>query len=225
MFAVLGEIFFEVLTSPQTFRAASEYHFAEHKVVEASPRLQWMAQELEKITLGLGFHVAFTNPATQMNLLYAAAQAHQANPLVFGNGIFRGYFVIESIEETFQQTADDGSYIALEAKVELKQYAPGADFDPLAPPRQTNPPPGVVSSPAGAATGPYDPLAAISASNLLPLSAITVLSSVGAPAGVTYAAADYVAAGVSALAGIGQPGISIAGAISDVPVSSIVRAG
>src|SRR5215469_13528817 len=107
MFAVLGEIVFDTLTSPEALRASSEYHYAQHKVVEAQPRLQWLANELQKITLDLGFHLAFTNPTTQMNLLQAAAEDHQARALIFGNGVHRGYFVIESLEETFHQTADD----------------------------------------------------------------------------------------------------------------------
>ena len=77
MFAILGEIIFEVLTSPEAFRSTTDYHYAEHKVIEARPRLQWIATELQKISLELGFHVAFTSPATQMNRLRAAAEDHQ----------------------------------------------------------------------------------------------------------------------------------------------------
>src|SRR5438067_51253 len=135
MFALLGEIVFQTLTSPEGWHSSTEYSYAEHKVVEARPRLQWMAQELQKVSLELGFHVAFTNPATQMNLLRAAAEDHQARALVFGNGVHRGYFVIEALEEIFQQTADDGSYVAISARVELREWVPGADFDPLSPPR------------------------------------------------------------------------------------------
>src|SRR5712691_10545344 len=109
MFALLDEIFFEVLTSPEAFRASSEYTYAEHKVVEAAPRLQWLANELQKISLELNFHAAFVNPKTQMDLLRAAAEDHQARALIFGNGVHRGYFVIDSIEETHQQLAADGS--------------------------------------------------------------------------------------------------------------------
>ena len=100
MFALLGEIIFVTLTSFEGFRSSSDYRYAEHQVVEARPRLQWLAQELQKISLEMGFHVAFTNPATQMNQLRAAGEDHQARALVFGNGVHRGYFVIDSIDET-----------------------------------------------------------------------------------------------------------------------------
>jgi phage protein U len=225
MFAVLGPIFFEVLTSPQTLRAGSEYKYARHEVVESAPRLQWLANNLQKISLGMHFHAVFTNPATQMLLLTAAAEAHQAMPLVFGNGVFRGYFVIESIEETHQQMADDGSFLALEARVELCEWVPGAEFDPFAPPLTATPPSGIVQAPGIGSITPRDSLAAISATNLLPSIRIEALSTVGAPAGVTYAPASYAQQGVSAILG-GAGGVSITpGSFSDVLASTIVRAG
>lgn len=225
MFAVFGRILFEALTSPAAFRSATIYTYAEHRVIEAAPRLQWMANDLQKISLELGFHVAFTNPATQMNLLRAAAEDHQARALVFGNGVHRGYFVIESLEESFQQTADDGSYVAISARVELREWIPGADFDPLTPPRWTTPPPGIVQQQAFAAVATVvDSLAAISPANLAPVSEIVSLGSSAVYGGVTYSAAAYSQPGISALVGNG-PAATQAGNVADVLPSDIVRAG
>ena len=234
MFAILGEIIFEVLTSPEAFRSTTEYHYAEHKVVEARPRLQWLATELQKISLELGFHVAFTNPATQLNRLGAAAEDHQARALIFGNGVHRGYFVIEKIEETHQQLADDGSFVAISAKVELNEWIPGVDFDPLAPPRRANPPPGIVQQISGGPAGTpvpqvfdplvFDPLAAISSSNLAPVSEIVQLSGAGVFGGATYSAASYSQPGISGIVGSGPAAIQ-PGNINNVSTSTIVRAG
>jgi phage protein U len=155
MFALLGEILFEIdRTIPnstrqkawESFRSSTDYHYAEHKVVEARPRLQWIATELEKLTLTMGFHVAFINPKIAMDQLRNAALDHQARALVYGNGVHRGYFVIQTIEETHIQQADDGSYVCLEARVELQEWVPGADFDPLAPPRRAGRPLGIVDA-------------------------------------------------------------------------------
>jgi phage protein U len=237
MFAVLGEIIFLVLTSFESFRSASGYRYAEHKVVEAPPRLQWIGDELEKISIDLRFHVAFTSPAIQMLLLQAAAEDHQARALVFGNGVFRGYFVIESLEETHSQLADDGSYIAIDVRLELHEWVPGADFDPLAPPQLANPPSGIVqATPASLSTSPlsmpiagmpatYDPTQqSISSTNELTPAAVTQLGLVGAIGGVTYSPAAYSQPGVSGIAGAGPAPIT-PGNPSDVPTSTIVRAG
>jgi phage protein U len=232
LFALLGEIFFEVLTSPETFSSSSEYHYAEHKVVEARPRLQWLAIELQKISLELSFHVAFTSPALQMAALRAAAEDHQARALVFGNGVFRGYFVIETLEEQHQQLADDGSYVAISARLELREWVPGADFDPLAPPRQASPPPGIVQGtpspalpPSGGWSGTgFGANQAISGSNLLPASAIVQLKLAGVVPGVTYSPVAYSQPGVSGIVGSG-PAATTPGNPDNVSTSTIVRAG
>jgi phage protein U len=241
MFAALGEITFLVLTSFENFRSTSGYRYAEHKVVEAPPRLQWIGDELEKISIDMRFHAAFTNPAIQMLALHSAAQDHQARALVFGNGVFRGYFVIESLEETHSQLADDGSYIAIEARLELHEWVPGADFDPLAPPQLANPPSGIVQGGAGfqpAGGGQagmpvpqiaglpqvFNPSVPISPTNELTPAAVTQLGLVGAIGGVSYSPVAYAQPGVSGIASAGPAPIT-PGNPSDVPTSTIVRAG
>lgn len=144
MYALLGPIFFETLTSPEAFRSKTDYHFAEHQVVEAAPRLQWIFDELETISLDLHFNYKYSNPYLQMVLLRATAEAHLPLPLAFGNGVFRGFFVIESVEETLKYQADDGSYMDVEARVELREWIPGSDFDPFAPAQSASPATGLL---------------------------------------------------------------------------------
>ncbi|MBV8362439.1 MAG: phage tail protein [Deltaproteobacteria bacterium] len=226
MFAMLGDIIFDVLTSPETFKLSGDYTYAEHKVVEAPPLLQWLSNDLRKISMELGLHVAFTDPAAQMNALYAAADAHQALPLTFGNGVFRGYFVIESIEETHQHLADDGSFIAISARLELREWILGADAATSSTPsRPAAPPPGIVyTTPDQPTATPFDSAQPVSAANLLPVSAIMQLSNLGVPPGTTYSAAAYAQPGVSAIVGVG-PGAAAPGNPNSVPTAVIVRIG
>src|SRR6202158_4531211 len=97
LFAVLGEIPFQVVGSPEGFESRRAYDFAEHRVVESKPRLQWLGNDLERLKFELRLHSSFTDPAAKLALLRSTAAAHLALPLVFGNGGFRGFFVIESI--------------------------------------------------------------------------------------------------------------------------------
>lgn len=223
MFALLGEIFFEVLTSPEAFHSSNDYTYAEHEVVGAAPRLQWLANGLQQISLELGFHIAFVNPKTQMDLLRAAAEDHQARALVFGNGVHRGYFVIESLEESHHQLADDGSVIATSARMKLREWIPGVGFDPFAPPRVTTPPPGIVQQ-TSSSTAVFDPLQAISSGNLAPVSEIAQLIGSAVYGGVTYSAATYSQPGVSGVVGSG-PAAQPPGNPANVSPSTIVRAG
>jgi phage protein U len=122
MFATLGDIQFDAMTSPSELKSKRPYTYAKHDVVEASPKLQWIGNDLEEIVLKMRWHVAFTNPQTQYDNLKAAADAHQAMTLVFGNGIRRGTYVIQELGEEIWHCADDGSLIFADATVTLLEY-------------------------------------------------------------------------------------------------------
>jgi phage protein U len=123
LFAVLGEIQFEVVGSPEGYESTGAYGFDEQRVVESKPRLQWVGDELERLSFELMWHSSFTNPAAQLALLRATAAQHQALPLVFGNGGFRGFFVIESIKMKSQQLSAGGTPIAIRVALALKEWA------------------------------------------------------------------------------------------------------
>jgi phage protein U len=124
MFALLGEIPFRVIGSPESIESERGYDYAEHRVVGARPRLQWLAGGLERIELELMLHRSFTDPALQFARLSTAADAHRALALVFGNGEFRGYFVIESISARSTQHGAGGEPIAMTLRLRLKEWAP-----------------------------------------------------------------------------------------------------
>ncbi len=144
MFAVLGDITFEVLRSPESFESVSASSYAEHKTVESTPKLQWVGDELETLALEIQLHVNFANPAADLAALEAARKAHRAMALVFGSGYHAGYFVITKIAKSLQQLAADGSLIAIKLKLELKEWALSVEVDPTAPPQPDFTPPGVI---------------------------------------------------------------------------------
>jgi phage protein U len=125
VFAVLGDIQFEVVGSPEGYESAGAYDFPELRVIESKPRLQWVGDELERLSFDLMWHASFTNPAAQLALLRATAAQHLALPLVFGNGGFRGFFVIESIKVKSQQLSAGGAPIAIRVALALKEWIAG----------------------------------------------------------------------------------------------------
>jgi phage protein U len=205
MFALLGEIPFEVLGSPEMFESSRRFDYAEHRVVEDRPRLQWLAAELESITLTMLFHSSFTDPAAQLAALLIAANDHQARALVLGNGTFRGFFVVESVTTSDIQLGADAAPIAIRVQANLREWAPGSEFDPAAPPR-------LATVPLG--------LAPVAISYSLP----AALVGAGVPA-ANYAAPTFNRPGVSPLVdnplpgGAGGPNLSYI----DVPAAVIVR--
>jgi len=122
LFAALGEIQFEVVGSPEAYESAGAYDFAEQRVVESKPQLQWVGDDLERLKFELTWHATFTNPAVQLARLRATAAEHLALPLVFGNGGFRGFFVIESIKVKSQQLSAGGAPIAIRVALALKEW-------------------------------------------------------------------------------------------------------
>jgi phage protein U len=130
VFAILGEIPFEVTSSPEALVAARHYDYAEHRVIEGRPRLQWIADALETIRLELLLHRTVSDPAASLALLQVAASSHSAMPLVFGNGDFRGYFVIVEIETLSRQLSGTGDPLAISVKLTLREFVP--EFDPAA---------------------------------------------------------------------------------------------
>ncbi len=124
MFALLGEIPFRVIGSPESIESERGYDYAEHRVVGARPRLQWLAGGLERIELELMLHRSFTDPAQQLTRLATAAETHRALALVFGSGEFRGYFVIESIAARSTQHGAGGEPLAVTLRLRLREWAP-----------------------------------------------------------------------------------------------------
>ncbi|HUY19268.1 MAG TPA: phage tail protein [Candidatus Binataceae bacterium] len=134
MFAIFGNIPFEVLGSPERMESKLGYDYAAHAVVEDKPLLQWVGDALQTIALELMFHASFTNPAAQLAALEAAAADHQARALVFGSGEYRGYFVVTSLGVTSRQLGPSGIAIAIQARLVLTEWAIGNQLDANAPP-------------------------------------------------------------------------------------------
>lgn len=163
MFAVLGDIPFEVVGSPESIESERVYDFAEHRVIESKPVLQWMGDGLERLKFDLRLHASFTNPAAQLALLRHTAAAHLALPLVFGNGGFRGYFVIESIGVRSQQLSAKGTPIAIGIALALREWAAGAELLAGALPSTLLPTLGIASSSTSSATASSGAIPGVSA--------------------------------------------------------------
>jgi phage protein U len=203
MFALLGEIPFAVIASPEALESSRRFQYAEQRVIEDRPRLQWVGDGLECITLAMLFHASFTNPAVQYEALLAAARDHQARALVFGNGVFRGFFVVEAVASSGVQLAADASPLAIRMRVRLREWVP--EFDPAAPPRPA-------FAPLGLAPAPI--------SFSLPAAVFTA-----AAAATGYVAPVFGLPGASALVDNPAPSGPAGPEVSytDVPASAIVR--
>jgi len=131
MFALYGDIPFELVGSPESFVSTLRFGYAEHPVVESKPLLQWVGDGLERLELEMLFHASFTNPTLQLDALIAAAEDHLPRPLVFGNGEFRGFFVTTELASEALQHAGDGTTLAIRVRAELCEWAFGAELSSI----------------------------------------------------------------------------------------------
>lgn len=142
MYAVLGEIEFEVVAYWDAFETTLGVDYASHARIEGKPGVQFIGDKLEKITLQFSFHSQFCQPSTEFNRLRTAMTAHQAMALVFGNGDYRGWFVITDLSANHQHTDPCGNVIAQSGSLTLQEYT-GDPKDPLLPPAITTQEPNI----------------------------------------------------------------------------------
>ncbi len=133
MFALLGEIQFDLITYFDGFDSQFDADYAEHALIEGKPRLQWTGDKLDEISIQLSFHAQFCDPELELLRLKSAKEAHQAMALVLGNGDYKGWFVLTQVRASSRQTDQAGTLIALEASITLREFV-GDKQNPLPPP-------------------------------------------------------------------------------------------
>jgi phage protein U len=122
MYAQLGDVTFDLPTYWDAHGVRRAYEYAEHKVIEGKPRLQWVGDALDEISIKIVLHASYCNPELELNNLRNAATAHQALPYVTGAGVYKGNYVITALEEDTRHTDPQGRVIYLEAMLSLKEY-------------------------------------------------------------------------------------------------------
>ncbi|ARU23677.1 hypothetical protein RSSE_c3294 [Ralstonia solanacearum] len=133
MFALLGDVQFDLITYFDGFELQFGADFAEHALIEGKPRLQFVGDKLDEIRIQLAFHAYYCDPEVELAKLKKAAAAHQAMALVLGNGDYKGWFVLTEAQATSTQTDKAGTLIALEANITLREFV-GDKKNPLKPP-------------------------------------------------------------------------------------------
>ena len=100
MYALLGDIQFDLITYFDSFEADFGTDYAEHAVIDGKPRLQYMGDRLDEIRIELSFHASFCHPETELARLKNAVSSHEAMALVLGNGDYKGWFVLTDVQST-----------------------------------------------------------------------------------------------------------------------------
>lgn len=122
VFATLGDVLFAPRLSPSGLDVQQGAAFAEHALFSRAPRLQYTGRELDVLNLVFDLHFSFCTPAEEKKKLETMLRGHQAHPLVFGDGSWWGYFVLERLSTTFEQCSPSGTPWLISMQAELKEY-------------------------------------------------------------------------------------------------------
>ena len=129
MFAQLGNIVFSLGNIIEGMDGTRASEFAEHRVIEGKPRLQWVGDGLETLTLDINLHRAFCIPETEIKRLEDARAAHEAMALVFGNGEYIGMYVITELSRRLCQADGQGNLISANARMSLKEWVEASPLE------------------------------------------------------------------------------------------------
>ncbi len=132
IFAVLGEALISPKLSPSSLEVRQSEVFAEHAVFSGPSRLQYTGRQPDILSLAFDLHFSFCTPAQERAKLEAMLRGHQAQALVFGDGSFWGWFVLESLSTTLEQCSPGGTPWLISMQAELKEFT----GDPAAPPER-----------------------------------------------------------------------------------------
>lgn len=128
MFAQLGNIQFNLITYFSFIEEQKQKGYSELKRLQNKPKLQKKGDELDRLTLKLKFHSSFCDPEFEFNRIKKLANTDEAQAFIYGNGIYKGNYVIEQIKSSTNQTDSTGGVIAIEAELQLIEWV---EDDPI----------------------------------------------------------------------------------------------
>lgn len=97
--------------------------WARHEVIGQKPVLEWIGDDLARITFKIRFDATLRNPPVAgLIVLNRLLKSHESHVLVIG-GEYLGKFVIESVSENRKHFAGAGVCLVAEATITLTEAA------------------------------------------------------------------------------------------------------
>lgn len=122
MFAVLGDIEFEVRGGITGLDLRSTADWAEHALIQGKPLLEWIGEGLDEYSLSIRLHAAIGDPEARLRKLREAKTKHEPMAFVLGSGDYLGVFVITDLSNSVQRTMADGRLLIATLQVTLREY-------------------------------------------------------------------------------------------------------
>jgi len=122
MWAILGEIEFEVIGSPSGSEQRFAATFAEHARIAGKPLVEAVGGELDEIAWTILLHERLHDVEARLRALREATAAQQPLALVMGDGTYLGPWIIVEGALTTQKTTASGRVVSAELQLTLREY-------------------------------------------------------------------------------------------------------
>jgi len=122
MWAILGDIEFEVIASPSGAEQRFGATFVEHGRVSGKPLVEAVGGEREEIHWTILLHERVHDVDARLRAIRAATAAQQPLALVMGDGTYLGPWLIVEGALTSKKTTAAGSLVSAELQITLREY-------------------------------------------------------------------------------------------------------
>lgn len=122
MFALLGNIEFTVTAGINGLEQRSSANWVEHARIQGKPRLQWVGEGLDEITLSIELHPMLGDPEKRWQALREAKSKHEPLVLVLGNGDYLGPQVVADLNLQHRRMSETGQLTAATVQLTLREY-------------------------------------------------------------------------------------------------------
>jgi phage protein U len=122
-YVILGDIGLAGLVSPVDMREDLEVIFAEHEIIDGKTLLQFTGEQADNLDLTCWFHADFCNPDAVWSAMKAMLRGHDSFLVLTGAGMMLGRYVLVSLAKVTTWAADDGTVLAFECNLRLREYA------------------------------------------------------------------------------------------------------
>lgn len=129
----LGDYEFSDWDAPNGWNYKESTAYAQHGVLDGKPRIQFIGEELQTLSLKFRLHNGWCNPDAKLALLQGMRKSREAFPLQIGSGVFRGNYVVKSVAVDLKDVGTLGKVRLMEVSVELlEDVTPLPTEEPLA---------------------------------------------------------------------------------------------
>ena len=125
-----GEIVFGIAAGQgfliEELRESSRAKFVEHEILNSKPMTEFVGLENDNVSLSMNFVADYTTlPIVAIPLLQGLLRQPKAYPLLVGKrviGSFSSQFVLTEVTCTYKYFTGDGTLMAADIDVSLKEY-------------------------------------------------------------------------------------------------------